>query len=138
MAVPYKVLKIRNPKGVEGTDYYAARTVKSSDYTFDELAEDINNSTTITQADAFAVLKAMKKFIRAALLAGRRVVLSDLGALRINVTGKCYTQETMEAEGFLPSTMIKGINVAFRPEASLIKDLRASVQLQRVSSEAMA
>ena len=137
MSVTYKVKKVKNPKGVEGTQYYAAKYVKTSDYTFDELAEDINNSTTITQADAFAVLKAMKKYIRNALLAGRRVVLSDLGALRISLVGKCYTQETMKAEGFLPSSMITGINVGFRPEAALIKDLRANVQLQRVASEEM-
>ena len=137
MAVTYKVKKVKNPKGVDGTLYYAAKYVKTSDYTFDELAEDINNSTTITQADAFAVLKAMKKYIRNALLAGRRVVLSDLGALRISLVGRCYPQETMNAEGFLPSSMIKGINVGFRPEAALIKDLRANVQLQRIASEEM-
>ena len=49
MSVTYKIKKVKNPKGVEGTQYYAAKYVKTSDYTFDELAEDINNSTTITR-----------------------------------------------------------------------------------------
>ena len=135
MAITYQIKAVKNPNGVSGTKYYAARTVKTSDYTFEELAEDINNSTTITQADAFAVLKAMKKYIKQALLAGRRVVLSDLGAFRVSLTGKCYTQETMNAEGFLPSSMIRGVNVAFRPEAKLIKELRAEAKLQRVAGE---
>lgn len=137
MSVTYKIVKTKNPNGAAGTDYYAARAVKTSDYTFDELAEDINNSTTVTQADAFAVLKSMKMYIKQALLAGRRVVLSDLGALKINLTGKCYTQEMMQQEGFTPISFIKGMNVNFRPEARLIKEIRSECSLKRVSSEVM-
>lgn len=59
MAVTYKIKKVKNPAGIEGVDYFAAKYAKTSDYTFDELAEDISNSTTITQTDAFAVLKAI-------------------------------------------------------------------------------
>jgi predicted histone-like DNA-binding protein len=137
MAITYQIKAVKNPNGVSGTKYYAARTVKTSDYTFEELAEDINNSTTITQADAFAVLKAMKKYIKQALLAGRRVVLSDLGALRIALNGKCYTQEIMEDEGFTPIAFIKDVNVGFRPEAKLIKEIRAEHSLKRISSEVL-
>ena len=137
MAITYQVKKVKNPKGIEGANYYAARAVKTSDYTFDELAEDINNSTTVTQADAFAVLKSMKKYIKQALLAGRRVVLSDLGAFKVALTSKCYPEETMESDEFQPSAFIKGIRVGFRPEAKLLKELRAEHSLKRISSEAM-
>ena len=137
MAITYQIKKVKNPNGVQGTEYYAARAVKTSDYTFDELVEDINDSTTITQADAFAVLKAMKKYIKQALLAGRRVVLSDLGAFKVSLSGKCYTRELMEDEGFTPVSFIKDVNVSFRPEAKLIKEIRAEHSLKRVSSEAM-
>jgi predicted histone-like DNA-binding protein len=137
MAITYQVKKVKNPKGIEGANYYAARAVKTSDYTFDELAEDINNSTTVTQADAFAVLKSMKKYVKQALLAGRRVVLSDLGAFRVALTGKCYPREVMENKDFMPSAMIKGIRVGFRPEAKLLREIRAEHSLKRVSSDAM-
>lgn len=70
MAITYKVSKCKNPKGIEGVDYYAGRAVKTGEYSFDDLARDINNSTTVTAADAMAVLKAMKSFIIKALLAG--------------------------------------------------------------------
>jgi hypothetical protein len=53
MAITYRVSKTKNPQGVEGVNYFANKFVKTSDYTFEELAEDINNSTTVTQADSF-------------------------------------------------------------------------------------
>ena len=138
MAINYKIVKIKNPKGIEGTNYYAGKFVKTSDYTFKEIVQDIEESTTCTEADAAAVLKALKKVIRKGLLAGRRVVLDDIGALQVTLRGKCYSQDAMSAEDFSPSDKIKGIAVNFRPEASMLKDLRLNYKLNRISSEAMA
>lgn len=81
MAITYKVSKCKNPKGIDGVNYYSGKAVKTGEYTFADLARDINNSTTITEADATAVLKAMKHFITKALLKGEVVVLNDLGRL---------------------------------------------------------
>ena len=120
---------------MEGTTYYANKAVKTNDYTFDELAKDINDSTTITEADAYAVLKSMKKYITKALLAGRRVVLADLGALKLSLRSRCFSQDTMAASDFSPSAMIKGIAVNFRPESKLITELRANVQYERIVEE---
>lgn len=80
MAITYKVTKCRNPRNPD-VDYYTGKAVKTGEYTFSDLARDINNSTTITEADATAVLKAMKHFITKALLKGEVVVLQDLGRL---------------------------------------------------------
>lgn len=80
MAITYKVTKCRNPRNPD-VDYYTGKAVKTGEYTFSNLARDINNSTTITEADATAVLKAMKHFITKALLKGEVVVLNDLGRL---------------------------------------------------------
>ena len=137
MSITYQVKKVKNPNGSQGVNYYAAKAVKTSDYTFEELAEDINSATTVTQADAYAVLKSMKKYIKAALLSGRRVVLSDLGAFKVSLRGKCYTQETMEDKEFQPASFIKEVNVSFRPEAKLIKEIRSEKSLKRVASEVM-
>lgn len=135
MAINYRVVKVKNPKGLEGVTYLHATAVKSSDYTYKELLEDIETTTTVTDADASAVLKAIKKFIKKALLAGRRVVLEDIGALKINLRGKCYPEETFESDEFQPASMIKGITVNFRPEAQMLKDLRANYKLNRVKGE---
>ena len=133
-------MKTKNPgkNAVEGTDYFHGRAVKTSDYDFDDLAGDVQMSTTITEADVLGVLRAMKGYIVKALLAGRVVVLNDIGRFQIGLKGKCYTAETMQAEGFTPASMIKGHKIVFRPDAALKKAVAADFSLKRISSEAMA
>ena len=137
MAITYKITKVRNPKGDESKTYCHAVAVKTNDYAFDELAEDIAQSTTVTKADAVAVLTSMKPFIQRALLNGRRVVLQDLGALVMSMSGKCYPQEALADEEFVPASMIKGYRIRFQPEAKLKKSVIPNVKLKRVSSDLM-
>ena len=140
MAVNYAVMKTKNPgkNAVGGTDYFHGRAVKTSDYDFDDLAGDVQMSTTITEADVLGVLRAMKGYIVKALLAGRVVVLNDIGRFQIGLKGKCYTAETMQAEGFTPASMINGHRIVFRPDAKLKSAVAGALTLKRVSSEAMA
>ena len=130
--------KCKNPTGIEGTNYYAARAQKTGVYDFEQLTEDINNSTTVTAADATAVLKAMKSFILKALLAGQIVALDDLCRIQVGITGKCYPQETLQDKEFSPSAMIKGVHLVFRPDKDLLRRIKAYSSLKRISSEAMA
>ena len=136
--ITYAVKKTRNPNGIEGTDYFAGRAIKTGEYSFSDLAEDINNSTTVTKADAMAVLASIKPFVTKALLSGQVVVLQDLGRLQVTLQGKCYSQDMMAVSDFSPSAMIKGHKILFRPEAKLKQSVAAGIALKRVSSEAMA
>lgn len=138
--INYSVTKCKNPgkNAIEGTTYYHAKAIKTSDYSFEDLAEDINNSTTVTQADAMAVLRSMKPFITRALLAGQAVVLNDLGRLQVGIQGKCFSQDAMSASDFSPATNITGHKILFRPEVSLKKAVASGISLKRVPSEAMA
>ena len=138
MAINYQVRKCKNPKGDDSKQYYAGKFVKTSDYTFDELAQDIDGSTTITEADAVAVLKAIKKHVKKNLLAGRRVVLTELGSFHISPQGKSYNAETMADEEFKPADYIKGHRIIFRPEVKLKKEIALGIQLKRISSDEMA
>ena len=135
--ITYKVTKCRNPKSPD-VDYFKGTAVKTGDYDFGELADDIALATTVTKGDIMAVLASIKPFITKALLASRRVVLNDLGAFTIGLQGKCYNRETMESEEFRPSEYIRGHRILFRPEVKLKKDVAAGIQLKRISSEAMA
>ena len=138
MAITYKVCKCRNPKFPE-TPYFKATAVKAaSDYDFNALAEDIADGTTVTKADCMAVFTAMKPKIKKALLAGRRVVLSELGSFHISLQGKSYNAETMQDEDFKPSEYIKGSRIVFRPEVVLNRELKREMTLKRISSEALA
>ena len=137
MAINYAIVKCKNPNGVQGTTYLAPRARKTSDYTFKELAEDIAHSTTCTKADAMAVLASIKPYIKAALLAGRRVVLNDLGWMVIGVRGKCFTQDMVEDPEFNPASMLKGFHVNFQLEPELKKEVASGIQYRRISSEWM-
>ena len=138
--ITYAVKKTKNPgkNAVEGTQYFAGRAIKTGEYKFEDLVEDINNSTTVTKADAMAVLASIKPFVTKALLAGQVVVLQDLGRLQVTLQSKCYSADTMAASDFSPSAMIKGHRILFRPEVKLKRDVANGIALKRVASEAMA
>ena len=131
MSVTYAVRKCKNPKGIEGTNYFSCRAIKTNDYTFEELAEDISFSTTVTKPDAQAVLAVIKPYITKALLAGRAVVLEDLGRFQISLQSKCFSQDAMAASDFSPSAQIKGHRIIFRPEVALKKEIASKLSLVR-------
>lgn len=137
MPINYAIKKVKNPKGAEGTNYYHAQAIKTSEYNFDDLMDDINSSTTVTEADAMAVLRSMKRFVAKALLAGQVVVLQDIGRFQVTLRGKCYPQEALSDKEFQPASMIKGFSVVFRPEAKLKEAIAMGLSLKRISSEAM-
>ena len=138
MAITYRVSKCKNPKDAESQNYLSCKNVKTSDYDFDDMANDIAESTTVTKADAVAVLAALKPKIKKALLAGQRVLLQDLGAFHIGIHGKCFSREAVADKEFSPSSKIKGHRIIFRPEVKLKKEIALAIQYKRVSSEEMA
>ena len=137
MPITYAVKKVSNPKYPE-VDYFHGQAIKTGELSMEKLAKRINNSTTITQADCYAVLKSMKDHIIEALTEGQVVVLDDLGRFQVTLQGKCYTNETMTAEGFTPASMIRGHKIVLRPDAALKKAVAADFSPNRTSSEAMA
>ena len=138
MAITYQIVGCTNPRGAEGVDYACNRAVKTGDYDFRSLAEDIQHATTVTKADTVAVLTAAKEFIKQHLLQGQRVVLQEIGALQANLNSKCFAQSVIPAESFDPASYIKGVGIRFRAEADLLKYVRTNKQLRRVPSELLA
>ena len=137
MAITYSVQKVRNPKNPD-VDYFHGQAVKTGELTMEKLAKRINNSTTVTQADCYVVLKSMKDHIIEALLEGEVVVLEDLGRFQISLQGKCYPEETLTSEEFKPADMIRGHKIVFRPDPALKRDVKKDFKLKRISSEALA
>lgn len=137
MPITYKVLKCKNPRGASGTLYAADRAVKTGDYTFDELTNDIQVSTTVTKADVVAVLTAAQEFIRRGLLSGQRVVMDRLGAFQVQLRCQCYPQTQISSSDFDPASYIKTVYVRFRPDANLIKHIRSDYRVRRLSSSLM-
>ena len=138
MPITYQIVGCTNPNGAEGVDYATNRAVKTGDYDFKSLAEDIQLATTATKADIVAVLTAAKEFIKTHLLQGQRIVLEEIGALQANLQSKCFAQSVIPAESFDPSSYIKKVGIRFRPEADLLKYVRTNKTLKRVPSELLA
>ena len=136
MPITYAVKKIRNPKNPD-VDYFHGQAVKTGELSMEKLAKRINNSTTVTQADCYVVLKSMKDHIIEALSEGQVVVLDDLGRFQVSLQGKCYPGEMLASEEFKPSEMIKGHKIVFRPDPRLKEEVRKEFKLKRISSEAM-
>ena len=137
MPITYAVKKVRNPKNPD-VDYFHGQAIKTGELTLEKLSKRINNSTTITQTDCYAVLKSMKDHIAEALTEGLVVVLDDLGRFQVTLQGKCYPEEMLSSEDFKPSEMIKGHRIVFRPDPRLNDEVRKEFSLKRISSEAMA
>ena len=136
MAITYAIKKIKNPKGIEGTNYFHAAAIKAGEYTMEDMMTDISHSTTVTEADAMAVLRSMKSYITRALLAGQVVVLQDIGRFQVTLQGKCYSENAMAAEDFSPVSKITGHRIVFRPEAKLKQSVAAGISLKRMTTEA--
>ena len=135
--ITYKVSKCRNPKHPD-EDYFKGTAVKTGELNFEKLAKRINDSTTVTTADCYAMLKSLKQHIIEALYEGQVVVLEDIGRFQVSLQGKCYPTEVMQQEEFSPSAMIKSHRIVFRPNPSLKKEVKKEFKLKRISSEAMA
>ena len=135
--INYKVTKCRNPKYPE-QEYFKGTAVKTGELNFEKLAKRINDSTTVTTADCYAVLKSLKQHIIEALYEGQVVVLEDIGRFQISLQGKCYPEAVLSSEEFKPSEMIRGWKVIFRPEPKLKQEIRKEFKLKRLSSEWMA
>ena len=137
MPITYAVKKVRNPKNPD-VDYFHGQAIKTGELTLEKLSKRINNSTTITQTDCYAVLKSMKDHIAEALIEGQVVVLDDLGRFQVTLQGKCYPGDMLTSEEFKPSEMIRGHKIVFRPDPRLKEEVRKEFSLKRISAEAMA
>ena len=137
MSVVFKVTKCRNPKFPDD-NFFKGTVQKTGVFDFEKLAKRINDSTTVTQSDCFAVLKSMKQHIIEALLEGQVVVLDDLGRFQISIQGKSYPQDVLTEKEFKPAEMVKGWKIVFRPDPKLKKDVAKDFSLKRISSEWMA
>ena len=95
------------------------RAVSPGVYTFDDMADDISNSCSLTRADVVGCMEALLMYVRAALTDGYIVELRGLGRLRVTVQSDLVTPEEAAQPGFRPASLVRRHNVTFRPAAAL-------------------
>lgn len=124
MAIKYTIVKYHNPQGEKGKNYYRARVLKSGDYTTEQLAEEVNDCTGMSDTDAVAVLHIINKLMRKALLSGHTVVLDGIGRISVGMNSDSFTEEQLNREDFIPSAHVNSLHINFLAEKKLLKELR--------------
>lgn len=112
MSVKYRLIQnTREGSEQYGMWYGRASYDKDDKIDIEELADKIAYATTVTDVDAEAVIKALCRFMREALLEGKKVVLDKFGSFKCGLR----TSPAQTAKDFNANTNVKGVRVLFSP-----------------------
>lgn len=100
---------------------YLARIFRNKPIGFERVAEEIADSTTVSEVDVMAVLMALEKVITRHILDGTTVKLGALGYFEPNISAKAV--DTLE-EATIDT--IRRLKVNFQPSVKFKKKLKAS------------
>ena len=115
MSILYKVIGRTEP-GVAGggqIKYYAG-IKREREVTLREMVREISSRSTVTTADAFAVIENFLELVPKFLRNGRTVNLGQLGSFKVNISSKGY--ESPEEVG---NYSIKRNKISFLPSAEM-------------------
>ena len=122
MAITITSIGKTNPSNPSAPLLYYPKVTKTGEIDLDEISEQISYSSSLTQADCYAVVISMVATVSRELEAGRIVRLGNLGAFQISVKGTASeTPETVSPKN------IKSASVIFRPGKkfkAMLKDLK--------------
>ncbi len=121
MSILYKVIGRTQP-GVAGggqIKYYAG-IKREREVSLREMVKEIASRSTVTSADAMAVIENFLELIPKFLRNGRSVNLGQLGNFRVNISSKGY--DTPEEVG---NYSIKRNKISFLPSAEMRENMGA-------------
>ena len=138
MSIFYKIVPCVNPAGAEGTDYAACRETKSGVIELAELAEEINNATSVTISDVKGIIAAFQTQVNRHIKNGNPVLLDELGTFRAKIKSRCFKQSVISRDEFNPSSYIDRCDLRFTATADLRRQIREFARFKRVPSDLMA
>jgi predicted histone-like DNA-binding protein len=104
-----------------GERKYYASIAQRERITLKELSEEIADGRTLTPTDVMAVLISLSRKIPLHLLKGNIVDLGDMGTLTVNISSAGIADEKE-----FDQTLIKGLNILFRPTPDMKKNLKTA------------
>lgn len=123
MSVNYKVIQRGEPGVIGGgTKKYYAAVEPGKTLRLDELSQDIADNTTVSETDAYAVLKALEKQLPKQLSRGFKIKLGDFGYFRLSISSTGHDNEEDVSEH-----SIKKSRIIFTP-GKYIKDVLKTVR----------
>lgn len=117
--VRFKVVGRANPLDRNAPKKFYPSLIATEDVTFEDLAEEVSDSSTLNAIDCRAVLYAMEKYMVRHLRSGRCIRFGDVGTFRLSATS---TGADTEAE--VSAGQILRTRVLFRPSAALKRSIR--------------
>lgn len=115
----YLVKKITDPN--TGVAKWYAQAAAGTPVDVEEIAQQISDTNTVTDADIAAVLKSLQRVVALYLRNGYSVRLGDLGAFRATIASN--GEDSAEA---VTASSIKCLRVRFTPARWLKKQLSVS------------
>lgn len=112
----YSLVPIKNRETGEVKAYASA---VNEPLAFEDIAKQAAAETTVTQTDVEAVVRITLDITKRELLSGREICLGKLGTLFPTFNG-----EGAESVDKFTTSMIKRVNVRFRPSAELKDELK--------------
>lgn len=127
MAVTITSIGKTNPLNSNSPLLYYPKVTKTGEIDLDEISEQIAYSSSLTQADCYAVIISLVATISKELESGKIVRLGHLGAFQISVKGTA--SETPEAVSI---KNVKSASVIYRP-GKKFKEMLKSLKFVRKS-----
>ena len=113
MAMPYKLVKRRNPQDPEGPQKWYATPNSSAPFNEKEMVQDATEFTTLSPMEFRAAIELLAAYVPRQLKQGHTVKVPGLGTFRISF--KSRGADTPDA--FNVQEMIYDVRIIFIPEA---------------------
>ncbi len=129
MSIKYEIQSIKNSQG-RGKELYFARIFDGAPMTARQLKESIQSSCSLTKGDVEAALSALREYMVRELSQGNRFYIPSIGYFSLSVD--------LDLPEGLPVAKARanhiGVrNIKFRPDASLLKEVKAGVGFERAN-----
>ncbi|CAD5249045.1 MULTISPECIES: HU family DNA-binding protein [unclassified Imperialibacter] len=119
MSILYKTIRKAEPGVAGGGQYkFYAGIVREREATLREMVKEISSRSTVTTADAFAVIENFLELVPKFLRNGRNVNLGQLGRFKVNLKSKGH-----ELPGEVSNYSILGSKVSFTPSLEMKEEL---------------
>lgn len=128
MPVNYVLVPRGNPAKPKDPKKLYAQFKSNGEVDTRQLVKEISARSTISAADAMAVVEMLLEIVPEKLAQGQIVRLGALGSFSASLTSEGVEKE----EQFVASTMIRGYKIRFRPSMELAKAV-ASLDYRRVA-----
>ena len=134
MAVNFKIYQSNRNGNTKGQFY--ARAAHRDTVTIKDLAEVMQNNSTVKYSDILAVLTELSEVMRQELQRSNRVKIDGIGTFKVAVRSK----GAASAKEFTVAENIKGVHVLFLPEVTVdasgkhVKTLLAGVKVRESDS----